>query len=122
MTETREELAGRTMDARGFIRHGLSSIAPGTRVMRNDNEVGVVAVLTGSETLNLDVVWLTGGRESARAAKRALEAYRAGHRVAELVPAAGLIAVDGHTSPNADRCVLSDPYHVGLCMALPAGI
>ncbi|GAA3601300.1 MULTISPECIES: hypothetical protein [Propionibacteriales] len=119
ITETPEYLAAREMNADGFIRHGLSNAAPGTRVLRGD-QVGVIALLTGR---GVDVVWLDGDRTSRRAATRALKAYREGHKVAELsVPLAGLVALDGLVDPNAERCVITDPYHGGMCKALPAGL
>jgi hypothetical protein len=119
ITETPEFLAAREMNADGFIRHGLSSAAPGARVMRGQ-EVGVIALLAGN---GMDIVWLEGDRTSRRAARSALQAYREGHRVAELsVSPAGLIALDGLVNPNADRCVIDDAYHGGMCMALPAGL
>jgi len=109
----------RTMDARGFIPHGLANVGLGARIARKGSVGVVVGLLGAAEALELAVVWLSTGA-SLTAARDTYDEYRAGQRVAETVPAAGLVAIEGQPHRNGDLCIRSESHHVGLCMIAPA--
>lgn len=129
---TADEVAARTMDARGRIPHGHSSAGMSARVLAG-RRIGVIVALgdrTGlcetyskqadappdvrDDDLWLGVVWIPNGRKSLHDARAALKAFRRGELEVQVLPACGLLAVEAYLPPMAPHCT-RDPYHWGDC-------